>query len=261
MSPLSIGRVCLLAMALTLSVVRAQSPCLVYSLRTAGTYTGYYSGSSTSTGLVVVGPQEEEDTQILPNMIPGDMGSNTDPTTIKVRKVRVQPYYTYNSGAEKFYYKSQEEKRAVGLINFAKEGSSKARFLLALTYDDGYADTTISDSSEFLPSVIGNATLRSPYKKSGTPIYMANTLASSSRFYDLNADRQYDNETGEMISEDKYLGQVLAAGEEIKALLISDKTTYSFHQELTERVKASTNLEEACEEVEQWLSEKKFQSQ
>jgi len=252
-SPLSFRRcygfICFVLLFTSLSGLQAQSPCLVYNSRSVSTYKGYFSSSYTSTGLVVVGPQTVEEVDAI---------DGESPTKVNVSKVTIQPYWLFISGSQKFYGKSEPTTGVVGLIDRAGRTSTKPSRLLVVSPDNGYALSTASDISEFGgPSIIGAAALRAPYK-GGAPIFMATALSSSYRFYDLNADRQFAGDTGLPITPNKYLGQ---EDQEIRAVLVSNKTTYAFNQTLTELVKTSTTLEQACLAIDDWLEANLYQAQ
>lgn len=229
------------------AAAQPQSPSLVYSSRSSSFTTGYTKASSGGTGIMVLGPQFTEETEIWTN--DGQAGA-------EVTKREVQEYFTSVSKTRKSYFKMETSdqngpnaKRVVGFFNMAAKTSTKPSLFFAMMPFD-YTSTSLSDIDG---TIIGKATQQSPY--AGAPkILMATSMQSSYRSYNLNADIEWHGEGVQ--PEQKNLGQ---NGTTRIASLISGKTTYSHNSALSELVK-NKNFTEACAAIEKWLEDNGYQN-
>jgi len=228
--------------ALPQTAAAQSTPCLVYSSRSTSSTTGYTSQGSAGTGIMVVGPQFTEETEVYT-----DSGAIDAPVT----KREVQEYFISGSKTQKFYSKVQTSDyygpnaaRVVGFFNMAPKNSVKPSLFFAVMPFD-YTSSTLNDNDG---SIIGRATEQSPY--AGAPkILMATTMQSSYRSYDLNANSVWDG-IGDP-PERKSLGQ---DGTTRIASLISGRTTYTHNSKLSELVK-NKNFADACTAIEKWFQD------
>lgn len=220
---------------------QSTSPCLVYNSRSTTSTTGYSSSASGGTGIMVLGPQFTEATEVW---------TDSGQASVQVTKREVQEYYISGSKTQKSYSKvvtsdesGPNSKRVVGFFNMAPKNSLKpSLFFVMMPWD--YTVRTLSENE----SIIGKASEQSPYP--GAPkILMAAAMQSSGRFYDLNADSPWDGQGTP--PEHKNLGQ---DGTTRRAALISGKTTYSHNPQLSGLVK-NKNFYEACAAIEKWLQD------
>ena len=227
----------------------AQSPCLVYNSRSTSSSTGYASYSSPSIGLMVLGPQFSEETEVF---------SNNGMVNAQVTKRDAQVYSLSTSGGRKTYFKqvtsevdgAADTKRVVGFFNMAPRNSAKPALFFAMMPFD-YTSTSLSEADG---SIIGKAVQMAPYA-GGPKILMAPSMQSSYRFYDLNANLSFGN-PGNM-PQLKNLGQ---DGETRLALLSTGRTTYSHSASLNELVK-NKDFAAACAAIEQWLQSKGYEDE
>ena len=235
----AVGFLCLFASLGAPSSLWAQAPfgsaCLVYNSRTTSKSTGYSSESYTSTGMAVVG--EEFTAQVE-----GYAGDGS-PAQVEVKKRMVREYYFSTDSADKkkkYFFEGSTYDRIVGAINMAKGGNTtKPSVSVALTFGD-YANTSLNEGI-----AIGKASWKSPYDGIA-PGWLAASLSSSYKFYDVNPDRNYEDPTAPY----NYVGQ--AQSPYLPCTMTAGKTTYALDSKRTESVKEK-NFEDACAAVEAWL--------
>jgi len=238
-SSLLVGPLLLLACLAAPSELCAQAPfgsaCLVYTSRTTSKSAGYGSESYTSTGMTVVGEEFVEDVE--------GYAGNGGPVTVEVKKRKIREYMFSTDSADKkkkYFSEGFSDARTVGAINLAKGGNTaKPSVSVALTYGD-FASTSLNDGD-----AIGKASLKSPYE-GVSPGWLATSLVSSYKFYDVNPDRSYENPDAPY----NYVGQTQS--QYLPCTVISGKTTYALEPKRTESVKGK-NFEDACAAVEAWL--------
>jgi len=212
-------------------VVPFEDACLVYTARSTSKSSGYQSSSYGSAGMAVVGPEFVEEVE-------GYAGSGS-PMMVPVKKRMVQNYYFFTDSIDKkkMFSASMLESRIAGTINLAKDGStSKPSVSVALTYGD-FATTSLSDTD-----VIGRASLKSPYA-GGSPGWVATSLVTSYKSYDVNPDRDWENPDAPY----KFVGQ--DGVEYVPCVIYSGKTTYALDAKLSEKTKGQS-FEQACATVE-----------
>lgn len=169
--------------------------------------------------------------------------------------INVAPTQSYNlhgGRAEALQQVYRAANNIIGRVDVAKRGSKRSNYLIVIAPDR--AATTISDVNDNSGdgAAVGAVVWRTPFKE-GPVIYMANTLVSSTRFYDLNADQNYDLETDLPTSRTKYLGLVSEGDDQIFAVLGTGRTKLAFSPKVAEMVKTSTTIEDACQKLEAWL--------
>lgn len=216
--------------------------CLVYNTRDQYSSTGYASYSGNSSGLMVLNRQR---------IVTASTFGTNGPANLTVRDGAQYALWTYNKTNyfERIYW--QDGTRVVGLVNMARSNAATPTYLLSmgLAYSDEslvFAASSLSDSD-----LIGRPVLKSPNKGSA-PIWLATTLASTSKSYSLNPDITYDDQ-GNPSSPIKFLGQNNTPR---RAILDTLRTTYSFNASLSELVKANQSLEDALQTIEAWLKSK-----
>ena len=223
--------------------------CLVYNTSSSSSATGYSPYSYSGKGLVILGPQTAAS-------YTNEYG-NSPVVVENLIKRTIQPYNLYKSGKTNMFYKQtigeggyggDSGERFFGLVNMARSNSTKPSHFVAVSGTDYNPPQSLYDYDPF-----GSASLMKPWTKPNStpnlPIWIARTLVTSYKFYDLNADRQFD-EFGSPVGEAKYLGE---GNEARRAVLNSGRTTYSFSQSLTDLVRSNTTLEAAAATVEAWL--------
>jgi len=212
--------------------------CLVYTSRSTDKSTGYWTGASSSSALLVVGPQFLDD-------VAASFPPSEEPQTVSVRKRSVVNYFIYPDPYDKkkrYYIPTEIEDRTVAAINLAKDGSTiKPSVSLAIFADGGYATPQLNDNA-----AIGKALWKSPYP--GAPAgWLASSLSSTYKTYDVNPAYNYDNPGDTPFN---YAGQ--AADEYLPCTVYSGSTTYTLNSTVS-KLTEGKSLDDACATVEAWL--------
>jgi hypothetical protein len=226
--------------SLSAQAVPLADTCLIYTTRSTSKGTGYQSYSSSYPGIVVVGP---EFTATVEGYAADGGVQNVD-----VIKRKIQDYSLSNSRGIKSYSTSPTpQERIAGVINLAKANSTKPSISLVFTFGDS-ASSSFSDSDTF-----GKATWKSPYT-GVAPGWLANSLSSAYKFYDVNPDRNYDDPD----APTNFLGQKKSLY--LPCAVYSGKTTFALDARRSASVKGMT-FEEACAALEASLEASGYERQ
>jgi hypothetical protein len=210
--------------------------CLIYTTRTTYKFSGYYSGSYTATGMVVVGP---EFTETVDANQPG--GSRP---TIPVKKREVLGFALWNDSKDtkKKYYSpsSQSAQLVTGSIDLAKAGKVPSVSIVFTDEPRGY----LNDKDV----TVGKALWQAPYT-GVAPGWLANTLSTTSKSYDVNPNYDYDTNTGIY----NFVGQT--ASGPLACYIATETTTYAYDKNSSELLKSYSNFADACVAVENRLNQ------
>lgn len=222
------------------AVVPLADTCLIYTTRSTSKGTGYQSYSSSYPGIVVVGPEFTATVE--------GYAANGDVQNVDVIKRKIKDYTLSNSRGNKSYSASPTpQERVAGAINLAKASSTKPSISLVLTSGD-FASSSFSDSDTF-----GKATWKSPYT-GVAPGWLANSLSSTYKFYDVNPDRNYDDPD----APTNFLGQ--KEPPYLPCAVYSGKTTFALDAKRSASVKGMT-FAQACASLEASLEASGYERQ